>query len=72
MLKIFQKAYGGVIKQSQTLMWYKRFREGQESVNNDDRSRCPSTSQTDNSVQKVPQVLDKDKRFSGWMIAEEC
>ena len=72
-LEMLRKAYGdGAMKQSQTFMWHKRFREGRESVNDDDRSGRPSTSQTDDSVQKVRQVLDKDRRLSVRMIAEEC
>ncbi|GFV27894.1 hypothetical protein TNCV_1312191 [Trichonephila clavipes] len=34
------------------------------------RQRPPST--TDDLVQKVRQVLDKERRLSVWMIAEEC
>ncbi|CAN8003290.1 unnamed protein product [Ixodes hexagonus] len=72
-LKMLRKAYGDdAMKQSQTFMWHKRFRGGRESVNDDDRSGRPSTSQTDDSVQKVRQVLDKDRQLSVRMIAEEC
>lgn len=39
---------------------------------NDDRSGRPLTSQTDDSVEIVHQVLDKDQRISVLMIAEEC
>ncbi|KAK8784948.1 hypothetical protein V5799_008687 [Amblyomma americanum] len=70
---MLRKAYGDdAMKQNQTFMRHKRFRKGQESVNNDDRSGCPSTSHTDDSVQKVRQVLEKDQRLSVRMIAEEC
>ncbi|CAN7938004.1 unnamed protein product [Ixodes hexagonus] len=72
-LEMLRKAYGDdAMKQSQTFMWHKRFREGRESVNDDDRSGRPSTSQTDDSVRKVRQVLDKDRRLSVRMIAERC
>ncbi|KAM7298352.1 putative uncharacterized protein FLJ37770 isoform X1 [Ixodes scapularis] len=70
---MLRKAYGDdAMKKSQTFMWHKRFREGRESVNDDDRSGRPSTSQTDDSVQKVRHVLDKDRRLSVRMVADEC
>ncbi|GFW18801.1 hypothetical protein TNCV_5132541 [Trichonephila clavipes] len=39
----------------------RKFREGRESVNDDDHSRHLSTSQTDNSEQKSREVLAKDQ-----------
>ncbi|GFR26713.1 HTH_48 domain-containing protein [Trichonephila clavata] len=70
---MLRKADGDrVMKQNQTFMWRKRSREGWKSVNDDDRSGRPSTSQTDDSLQKVCQVLDKDQRLKVRMIAEEC
>ncbi|GFS55646.1 hypothetical protein TNCV_131601 [Trichonephila clavipes] len=41
------------MQKSRTFMCHKRFREGQKSVNDDDRSGHPSTSQMDDSMQKV-------------------
>ncbi|GFX35125.1 hypothetical protein TNCV_2330651 [Trichonephila clavipes] len=60
------------MKQSPTFKCHKRYREDLESVNDDDRLGRSSTSQTVNLVQKVYQSLDKDRRLSIWMIAEEC
>lgn len=73
MLEMLRKAYGDdTVKQSQTFMGHKRFWEGWESVNDDDRSGRSSASQTDDSVHKVREVLDEDWRLSVRMIAEEC
>ncbi|GFU63310.1 hypothetical protein TNCV_661441 [Trichonephila clavipes] len=71
--EMLRKAYGnGVMKQSQTSMWHKRFREGRKSVNDNFRSEHLSTSQTHNWGQKKLQVLYKNRLLSVWMIAEKC
>jgi hypothetical protein len=38
---------------TQTYEWWKRFKEGQTSVDDDPRSGRPSTSKTDDNVAKV-------------------
>ncbi|GFX66198.1 hypothetical protein TNCV_738591 [Trichonephila clavipes] len=64
-LEMLRKANGNrEMKQCQIFIRLKRFREGRESVNDDDRSERPSTSQTDDSVQNVRHVLDKGRQFS--------
>ncbi|GFR07444.1 hypothetical protein TNCT_290711 [Trichonephila clavata] len=51
------------MKQSQTFMWHKRFQEGMKSVSDDDRLGCPSTSQANDSVQKISQDSDREGRL---------
>jgi len=48
--------------QSKTFLWYKHFKEGQTSVNNDERSGQPSTSTTPENIAKVREVILADRR----------
>jgi len=68
MLKVAFK--DNAMSQAQVYQWHKRFREGREDVNDDDRSGRPSTSKTDESVEKVRKILTGDRRLSVRMIAE--
>ncbi|GFQ70274.1 hypothetical protein TNCT_388331 [Trichonephila clavata] len=70
--EILRKVYNDeTMKLCQTFMWRKRFREVLESVD-DGHSGHLSIPQTDNSVQKVRQVLGKDRLLNVSMFAEEC
>jgi hypothetical protein len=41
------------MNQSKTFLWYKSFKDGQMSVNDDERSGQPSTSTTPENIAKV-------------------
>jgi len=47
------------------------FKDGRESVEDDKRTGHPSTSRTENNVARVKAVLDRDRRLSVQLIAEE-
>lgn len=49
--------------------WIKRFKEGRESLKDDDRSGKPTTSINGENVAKVQEILDQDRRASLHMIA---
>lgn len=69
---MLKQAYGtDAMSKTRTYEWHKRFREGRDAVDDDDRSGRPSTSKTDDTVQKVRQRLDQDRRMSVRMLAEE-
>ena len=48
----------------------KLFQQGRENVNNKPRSGCPSTSNTDEYIQKVKEIVLKDYRITIKEIAD--
>ena len=53
------------------LRWMKRFKEGRESLDDDERSGRPSTSTNAEKVAAVQKLLDRDCRISVEVIAKE-
>ena len=51
--------------------WHRRFKEGREEVEDDQRSGRPSTSRTDENVERVRQKVQSDCRLTVRMIADE-
>ena len=43
---------------------YKRFQDGREDVEDDERPGCPSTSTTDENVEKVQEMFMSDRRVT--------
>jgi len=63
MLQLLRTAYGDVVLSSaQVLRWHKVFKDGRESVEDEERAGRPSTSRTENNVARVKAVLDRDRR----------
>jgi len=56
---------------TQTYEWWKRFKEGGTSVDDDPRSGRPSTSKTDDNVAKVCKVIHSNRRLTVQEVAEE-
>ena len=42
---------------TQVQLWYKRFKEGRENVNDDARSGCPSTSTIHENIEAVKKMI---------------
>jgi uncharacterized cysteine cluster protein YcgN (CxxCxxCC family) len=62
-VKLIQKAYGNVaLSRTTTFEWHKRFREGRESVKDDERSRRPTTSRTDDNIAAVDEMVKEVRK----------
>ena len=56
------KAYGeSTMSKTRIYEWYKRFQDGSEDVEDDER---PNTSTTDENVEKVKEMVMNDRRFT--------
>jgi histone-lysine N-methyltransferase SETMAR len=51
-----------MLSQSKTCLWYKRFKDGRTSVDDDERSGRPSTSTTPENIAKVRKAIVADRR----------
>ena len=54
-----------------TYEWWKRFKEGRTSVDDDPRSGRPSTSKTEGNVANVREVIRSNRRLTVREVAEE-
>jgi histone-lysine N-methyltransferase SETMAR len=60
---MLQEAFGdNAMSQNKTFLWYKRFKDGRTSVNDDERSGRPSTSTTPENIAKVREAILGDRR----------
>jgi len=71
-LQLLRTAYGyAVWSSAQVLRRHKAFKDGRESIEDKQRIGRPSASRTENNVARVKAVLDRDRRLSVRLIAEE-
>ena len=71
-LKFLQEVYGDeTMSRTRLFEWYMRFKEGREMVEDDYRSGRPSTSRTDENVERVRQKVRSYRRLTVRMIADE-
>jgi transposase len=56
----------------QTYDWYKRFKDGRISIEDDPRSGRPSKSTDDQHVAQVRSVIRSYRRLAVREVAEEC
>jgi hypothetical protein len=62
-LQMLTEAYGAnAMKKSSGFEWHKRFKEGQEDVEGDNRNGRPKTHQTDENMEKVWKLVPSDRR----------
>ena len=66
------KAYGeSAISKTRVYEWYKRFQNGREGVEDDERPGRPSTSITDENVEKVKEMVINDRRITIREVADD-
>jgi len=71
-LQLLMTAYGdAALSSAQVFRWHKAFRDGRESVEDEQRAGCPSTARTENDVARVKVVLDSDRHLQVRFITEE-
>ena len=58
------------MSQAAIFKWHKAFKDGRENVEDEPRAGRPSTSKTDDNVQRVREVLNSDRRLSVRLIAD--
>ena len=59
------EAYGeSAMSETRVYEWYKRFQNGREDVEDEERPGCPSTSTTDKNVEKVKEMVMNDRRIT--------
>ncbi|XP_032053001.1 protein GVQW3-like [Aythya fuligula] len=69
---VIKEAYGdAAMGRSCVFEWHKLFQEGRERVEDDDRSGRPLTSKTNENVSRVKNVLNRVRRMSIRMIADD-
>ena len=70
--QLLTEAYGeNYMFRARVFEWHKRFSEGRESLKNDDRPSRPSTAVTDDNIEKVQDVIRKDRRLGVRAVAEK-
>ncbi|XP_073976419.1 uncharacterized protein isoform X1 [Rhodnius prolixus] len=64
--------YGDIaLSRAQVFRWFKAFSEGREVIGDDPRSGRPSSSRTDENVDKIRELVRADRRMTVRMIAHE-
>ncbi|VEN42596.1 unnamed protein product [Callosobruchus maculatus] len=65
-------AYGeATLNQSNVYRWYKMFSEGRKDVNDEERAPRPSTSTTDENIDKVKKIVLANRRITVTGVAED-
>jgi len=70
-VELIQKAYGDAALSRKTIFeWHKRFREGRESVKDDESSGRPTTSRIDDNIAAVFKMVKDDRNVTSRLIAD--
>ena len=70
-VELIQKAYGdAALSRTTTFEWHKRFREGRESVKDDERSFRPTTSRTDDNIAAADKMVKEDRKVTFRLLAD--
>jgi transposase len=64
-MNYYKNAYGSdSLSRSTTFEWFKRFPEGRESLEDDERSGRPTTSRNEQTIEKVRQLIMQDRHIT--------
>jgi len=68
-VELIQKAYGDAALSRRTIFeWHKRFREGRESVKEDERSGRPTTSRSDDNI--FDKMVKEDRNLTSRLMKD--
>ncbi|KAJ8941799.1 hypothetical protein NQ318_015924 [Aromia moschata] len=68
---MLKEVYGNeYLSRTQIFVWFKRFKEGRETTEDDPCSGRPSTSKTDENIEKNGKLIRKDRRLCIRGLAE--
>ncbi|KAG5305654.1 SETMR methyltransferase, partial [Acromyrmex insinuator] len=71
-LEMLGNCFGSdVLKKTTVYEWHERFRSGRESVEDNERSGRPSTSKTDENINKVREMLANNRKLIIRELAED-
>ena len=71
-VELIQKACGdAALRRTTTFEWHKRFREGRESVKDDESSGQPTTSRTEDNIAAVDKMFKEDRKVTSRLIADK-
>ena len=63
-LKLLQEVHGDdTMSRTRLFEWHRRFKEGREEAEDDHTSERPSTSRTDENVERVRQKVRSDRSY---------
>ncbi|GFU56654.1 protein GVQW3 [Trichonephila clavipes] len=61
---LLKEVYGSeCLSRARVFEWFKRFKDGRQDVEDDSWPDRPSTSKTDENVEKVASLIRSDRRF---------
>jgi transposase len=69
---MIKKAFGDdSMNEARIKVWYRRFKNGRESVESDQRSGRPSTSRTPENVESVQATINENRRLTVRELEED-
>ena len=68
---LLQQVYKETMSRARAFEWHKRFREGREECEDDQRSGRPVTSRTKSNIDRVKQLMRANRRLTVRMISDE-
>ena len=71
-IPMIKKAFGDdSMNEAQIKLWYRRFKDGRESVESDRRSGRPSTSRTPENVESVQAAFNENRQLTVRELEED-
>lgn len=71
-LEMLEKCFGNdTLSKTNVYVWHERFRSGRESVEDDERSGRPSTSKTDENIDKIKEMMAENRKLTIRELAED-
>nr|CAH7743651.1 unnamed protein product [Callosobruchus chinensis] len=69
--QLLKEVFGdNCMSRTRVFEWHKRFSEGREEVEDDERTGRPVTSRIEENIKKVNEIVRKDRRLSLRMISD--